>query len=239
VERVLPSPEVKARIASLAVGLAADCDAPEDAVEELMRAHLGGATMLPFAGFVTHDGKWVGGFSGNQDAAAFAGVLASAEKSPLLDATAAVRKQLEKPAKTATAAAARGDWKSALGAVREAGKSTGRCPERDRIKAADRQAREWAAAQFAAAVEEAGSGGDLAPARKRLAEIKRHFAGEPEAAEAELGSKAVQRLTQIRDAETLPNPARDLRDKAAAMFQGTRWAAIFVKPANALRDQHP
>ena len=47
-QRVLPDPSVKDRIAKLCVGLAADCDAPEDSVERLMSANLAGAQTLPF-----------------------------------------------------------------------------------------------------------------------------------------------------------------------------------------------
>jgi hypothetical protein len=230
VERVLPSAEIKARIAALTVGLAADCDAGDQEFGQFMHDHLPTAEVLPFAAFLTADGKWIDGFSGFKDAAKFAEVLTAVEKSPLLDATPAVRKQLEKIAATATAAATRSDWKAVLTAARDAGKSTGRCPERTAIKAAEKQARDWAAAQLDAAVQTASSGGDLAPARKALADVKRHFAGEPEGAQAETGAKAVLRLTQIRDAETLPNPAHDLRDRAAATFTGTRWSAIFAKP---------
>ncbi|MEO6594262.1 MAG: hypothetical protein ABIP94_05875 [Planctomycetota bacterium] len=228
-ERVLASGEVKERLGKLAVGLAADCDAPEDGIEGILHEHLPGASTLPFAAFLTEDGVWIDGFSGYKDTADFVQMLAAVEKSPLLEATPAVRKQLEKPAKTATAAAERGDWKVVLGTVREAGKSSGRCEEREAIKAAEKKAREWVAAQFDAVVVAATSGADLAPARKQLAAVKDHFAGEPEAADAEVGRKALIRLTQIRDAEARPNPAKDLREKAAAMFEGARWATIFAK----------
>lgn len=230
-QRVLPAASIKAKIGALAVGLAADCDDPEAAVDKLMREHLPGASTLPFAGFITHDGKWVGGFSGYKDEAAFQTVLTAAAASPLLDATPAVRKQLEKVSAAATAAAERGDWKAVLKAAQQAAKSNGRCPERDAVKAAEARARAWAAEQLDAAAQEARAGGDLAPVRKRLADVRRQFAGEPEADEADVGAKAVRRLTQILDAEKMPNPAHDLREKAAAMFKNSRWAKIFAAPA--------
>lgn len=230
-ERVLPDAAVKARIGALAIGLAIDCDDPDRDVDELVRANLAGASMLPFAGFLTPDGKWIAGFSGYKDAAALTAVMAEAEKSPLLDATAAVRKLLEKVAQTASTAAEHGDWKAVLLAAREAGKSTGRCPERNTVDAAEKKARDWVAAQFDAVIQDAVAGNDLAPSQKRLADIRRHFAGEPEAIDADAGSKALRRLAQIRAAEARPNPAADLRDKAAVMFKDTRWSAAFGKPA--------
>lgn len=71
-QRVLPDPKIKQRLADLAVGLASNCDAPEQSVEQLMRANLPNARTLPFVAFVSHDGKWVRGFSGFRDAAKFA-----------------------------------------------------------------------------------------------------------------------------------------------------------------------
>jgi hypothetical protein len=231
VQRVLPSAEVKPRIAAAAIGLAADCDAPEESVEALMQANLAGATGLPFVGFLTPDGAWIDGYSGYREGPALLEVLAKAAKSPLLDATTAVRKQLEKLAKGATAAAEKSNWKVVLAAARDAGKSVGRCEERSAIRAAEQQARAWAAGELDAAVQAARAGGDLAPVRKRLAEVRRQFGDEPENADAEQGQKAVLRLTQIRDAETNPNPKRDLREKAAEMFAGSRWATIFDRAA--------
>lgn len=230
-ERVLRDPKIKAAIGAVATGLASDCDAAEPEVEGLMRAHLPDASTLPFAGFVTCEGTWVAGFSGFKDAAEFAKVLAVATASPLRDATPEVRGQLEKVAAAATAAAARGDWKPVLQAARTAAASSGRCPEREAVRAAEAAARDWVREQFDAVVRDAVSGADLAPARKRLAEVRRHFAGEAEAVEAETGTKAVARLTQIRAAEAAPNAAPDLRAKAAKTFEGTRWPALFAKDA--------
>ncbi len=232
-ERVLASKEVKARLSGIAIGLAADCDAPQGPLHELFEAKLPEATMLPFVAFLTPDGQWIDGFSGYQEADQFLKVLTLAEASPLLNAKPSVRQQLEKLAASANLAADKSDWKPVLAAAREANKSSGRCPERTAIQAAEQKARAWAAAQFAAIEQDAVGGADLAPSRKRLAAVKLQFVGEPEAADAENGSKAILRLTQIRDVETLPNPAKNIREKAAETWKGTRWAAIFAKPAAA------
>jgi hypothetical protein len=233
VERVLPSPDVKPRMGALAIGLASDCDHPEEAVARIMQEHLSGGTTLPFAGFLTPDGKWVDGFSGYRDVKAFAEVLTSVEKSPMLQTAPAVRKQLEKGAAAATAAAEHGDWKTVLAEVKKASKSSGRCPERDALRAAEKKARDWSAAELEAAVQEAGSGVDLTKPRKHLTDVKAQFAGEPEFADAETGSKAMNQLQLIREAEVRSGPMPMARDKAAATFKGTRWAAVFVPPAAA------
>jgi hypothetical protein len=230
VQRVLTVTSLKERIGKLAVGLAADCDAAEEAVEQMFRTNLPDASTLPFVALLTPDGRWIEGASGAQDSTALSLMLGRAEQSPLLDAAAAVRKQLEKPAAAATAAAAKGDWNPVLAAAREARKSTGRCPERTAIADAEKQARTWAEAQLAAAVASAAAGGDLAPLRKQLAAVKQHFAGEPEAADAENGAKALQRLQTVREVEAGGNPARDLRERSAAPWKGTRWEAVFAKP---------
>jgi hypothetical protein len=233
VERVLPNADIKARMGGLAIGLASDCDHPEEAVARIMQDHLAGGTSLPFAGFLAPDGKWVDGFSGYKDAKAFAEVLASVEKSPVLQAAPAVRKQLEKGAAAVTAAAERSDWKTVLGEVKKASKSSGRCPERDALKAAEKKARDWVAAELDAAVQEGGAGADLAKARKHLSDVKAQFAGEPEFADAEAGSKAMNQLQLIREAEARSGPMPVAREKAAATFKGSRWAAIFTPPAAA------
>ena len=238
-ERALPSAEVKPRIAAAAIGRGTDCDAPEDSVEDLMRSHLTDARTLPFVGLLTPDGEWIDGWSGHKDAAGVLAVLTKAQQSPLLAATPAVQKRLDKLAKDATTAAQKGAWKAVLVAARDAGKSIGRCEQRDTIRAAEQQARAWAAEQLATAVQEARSGGDLTPVRKRIAEVRRHFGDEPEGLDAEQGRKAVLRLTQIRDAETQPNPKKDLREKAAETFAGSRWPAIFERPAPAPAKDAP
>src|SRR5262245_43914638 len=55
VQNVLP--QVRDRISRIAVGLAADCDAPEPAVDAILRRNLPDAQMLPFAAFLTAEGR--------------------------------------------------------------------------------------------------------------------------------------------------------------------------------------
>src|SRR5262245_35254171 len=95
-----------------------------------MRANLKGAGTLPFAGFISHDGKWVDGFSGFKDTAEFVKVLDAVDKSPILNATDAVKKKLAVLAASAEKAAAKSDWKTVMKAWQDASKTTGRCPER-------------------------------------------------------------------------------------------------------------
>jgi len=228
VERVLPSTEVKERIRDLAVGLASDCDSPEGDVETMMRENLKGAGTLPFVAFVTHDGKWVGGFSGFRDVAEFVRVLDAAEGSPLIQATDAVRKKLAVLADKAGKAAEKSDWKAVVLAAREAAKTTGRCHERKALAAHVKAAREWAAGRLDGAVK-AAQAGDLVAANEATADVKKQFAGEPEALDADTGTKALRKLSLI--------PAGDAgarsREKAAQEFADTRWAAVFVPGTDA------
>jgi len=227
----LPSDEIKDRMASLAVGLASDCDSPENDVSKLMQANLAGAKTLPFVGFVTHDGKWVAGYSGYKDAAAFLEIVKTAEESPYLKATPAVQKKLAALAARAGKAAERDDWKTVLKAAADAAKTTGRCPERDALAALVKKARAWAAVQLDEVVKAARSGGDLTAARKVLEDVRRQFAREPEADDAADGIKALKRLGSIVAAEASGNAASGIREKAARDCEGTRWAAIFDESA--------
>ena len=70
-------------------------------------------------------------------------------------------------------------WQPVLIAAREERKSVGRCPERDVIRAAEKKAREWAAAELDGVVQQAKAGGDIVAMRKRLGVVKQKFAGEP------------------------------------------------------------
>jgi hypothetical protein len=224
VERVLPDSEVKEKIGAIAVGLAADCDAPERDVEEIMRKNLAGKNALPFACFIGHDGTWVAGFSGYRDTAAFADILDTADKCPLLDATDAVRKKLLGLANVAGKSAERGDWKAVLRAGNEGAKTVGRCPEREALLALVKQARAWAQGELEG-VADAARGADPLELKKRLAEVRKHFAGEPEGADADLGMKALGKLAQIT--------APEQREKAKAEYKDTRWARIFEEGAPA------
>ncbi|HEX5052158.1 MAG TPA: hypothetical protein VFZ65_10320 [Planctomycetota bacterium] len=230
-QRVVPHPTIKDRLSALVVGLSQDWETPETPIEELFAKNLPEAKSYPLVAFLTVDGKWIEGYSGWLEEPEFLKMLARVEASPLLQAEPAVQKQLAKHSAAANAAVAKGDWKVVLGAAREAAKTTGRCAERTAIRTAEQQARTWANEQLEACVKGASSGADLAPFRKQLGAVKTHFAGEPEGVDAETGLKALQRLTMVREVEANPNPARDLRERSAAPFQGTRWVAIFAKPA--------
>ena len=226
-EGVLPSKDVKKRIASLAVGLAADCDSPESGVQKIMRANLAGAQRLPFAGFITHDGKWIGGFSGYKDTSAFLRVLKAAEDHPYLQASKAVRKKLAGLVAKANQAADKGDWKSVMKAAQAAAKTSGRCPEREALAEVVETARDWATQQFAAAVRIARSGGDLTEARGAVNDVKKSFSGEPESADADTGLKALSRLSQIVRIEAGAAPLAEARHKASRKYKDTRWTSIF------------
>lgn len=229
-ERVLPDPAVKERMKELAVGLAADCDAPEGDVEKIMRENLRGASTLPFVAFVTHDGKWVGGFSGYHDAGEFVRVLATAEETPYLQATKAVRAKLATLVEKTTKAAEQSDWKTVVAVAKEAAKTTGRCPERSAILETMKKAQAWAAGRIDEAVK-AAQAGSVAPANEALAEVRKCFPGEPEGEDAETGIKAVRRLSTILEAEAKGTASPSSRDKARKEFKETRWMAIFEQAA--------
>ncbi|MFY9344353.1 MAG: hypothetical protein WAT39_17810 [Planctomycetota bacterium] len=228
---MLTAAPIKQRIGELAIGFAADCDSPDSGIDELLHANLPNASSLPFVAFLSPDGQWVAGASGFQDNQALLALLDKAAASPVLNARPEVRKALEKPAAAAAAAAPKADWKTVLAAAREAAKSTGRCPERKAIAEAEKLARDHAAAELDAIVQAAAGGGDLAALRKRLVALKAPFAGEPEAADCDNGYKALQRLQVVREVEAGGNPAKDLRPRSAEPWKGTRWTAIFDKPA--------
>ncbi|MFM8979840.1 MAG: thioredoxin family protein, partial [Planctomycetia bacterium] len=79
VEQVLPAAAVRARLARVAVGWAADADRQEPFVLALRREHLPYASMLPMLGFVTPEGRWVAGHDGRIDVGDFLALLARAE----------------------------------------------------------------------------------------------------------------------------------------------------------------
>ncbi|MDH3592646.1 MAG: hypothetical protein OER88_12245 [Planctomycetota bacterium] len=228
-ERVLPTEEIKERLAKLAVGLAADCDRPERGVESLMRANLPNAQMLPFVAFVTHDGKWVGGYSGSKAMYAFLEEIEKAEKTPHLQASRADRKKLAGLIPRAQKAAEKNNWKTVVKAGQTAAGIWGRCPEREQIAALVGEARAWANTQFAEAIKIARTATDLVPARKLLSGVKKHFAKDPEAGEAAAGLKALGKLASILKIEAKGTPRPDLREKYAKPFEDTRWAVIFDK----------
>ncbi len=211
----------------LAVGLSSDCDNPESDVAKLMREHLKNARTLPFVGFVTHDGKWVAGFSGYKDAGAFLNEIEKAEKTPHLQASAATRQKIAKMVTTAAKAADKGQWKVAVKAGQTVAKMWGRCPERTQISALVAKARAWANTTFDEAIKSARAGEDLKEAKKAIAGVRSNFAKEPEADEAATGLKALSKLASVRKIEAKGRSREGLREKAAKPFEGTRWTKLF------------
>jgi hypothetical protein len=204
VERQLPAPTVKKRIADLCVGLASDCDNPEAAVDQIMRTRLQGATGLPFVAFITHDKKWVDGYSGHKTGSQFITILEKAENTPYLKASPATQKKIAGLLKKAEKAAPKNDWKAVMKSHQAARKMEGRCPERTALDSLADQGRAWAAKEFRAAIKLARDDKDTSAAHKKITNVKRLFAGEPEAAEATEGIAA-----------------------AAAAYEGKRWAGLF------------
>lgn len=226
-ERVLPHPDIKARLADLAVGLAADCDNPEAPIRKLIDENLKNARRLPFVAFITHDGKWVAGYGGSTDRNSLLEALQKAEKEPSLQASPAVRKKLAGLAMRAEKAAGREDWKTVVKAGQDARKLRGRCAERAALAQSVGKAREWARAEFTVAVRLAAKGSDVDGAEKKLKEIQGKFRGDPEADAAATGLKAIKRLRKILAAEK-EGRNEELREKAAAEFDDPRWKAIFL-----------
>jgi hypothetical protein len=109
--KVLPHPDVRARLSSVAVGLACDCDEPEPAVDQLLRRNLPRANALPFVGFLRSDGRWITGFAGCRTVEQFCADLCAAERALAEDRCARQRllaarapvKPAPSAAKTATA----------------------------------------------------------------------------------------------------------------------------------------
>lgn len=232
-ESVLAAEAIKKNIGELAIGYAVDCDAPDSDIGALLRSKIPNAKMLPFIGFLTPAGEWIDGASGFQEIEDMTALVARAAGSPLRNAKPEVRAALVKPAAGVTAAADKSDWKTVLAAARVAKQSTGRCPERTTIEAAEKKARDYAVAEFTAVLQAAGVSKDLAPLRKRVTALKTPFAGEPEAADCDVGLKALQKLQFVRDAEARGNPQKDLRTRTAAEFQGSRWFDLFGPAAKA------
>ncbi|MCR9247440.1 MAG: hypothetical protein NXI31_20610 [bacterium] len=233
VQRILGAEPVKTRIGKLAVGLAANCDAGEPAVEQLMLANLPNASSLPFVAVLTHEGEWLAGYSGGRATKDFVAMLDRVEKLGKLDASPAVQKQLNVLADAAEKSVSAGKWSAVLKAARVAGKSFGRCEGRTRIRAAMQRARDWAQGQFEGVVERTRSGGHTAPEIKRLKAVSRAFRGEAEATEAAAGVKALSQLNRVRAVEARGSAAKDLRARFAKELGGTRWAKLFVEATTA------
>lgn len=110
-------------------------------------------------------------------------------------------------------------------ASRSASELKGRTPARAKIAASVAKARDWAEAELAKALADVLGGGDRAAARTALEKVSPAFAGEPEAKDADLGVKAIERLGVIDGVAAEKQPA--VKEKAAKDFEGTRWAALF------------
>jgi hypothetical protein len=231
VEHLVPDQKVRDRLAALCVGLAADCDLPEreNEVAWLLQAKFPGAPSLPFVGIVTDDMQWIGGWSGGTTVDKFVEVLDAAEKSPLRPATAETRKALEELASQAAKAAEKSDWKAVMAASKSAAGLKGRAPAREALGEVVTKAREWAETELAKALESVRTGGDRAAVRARLKKVSAAFAGEPEQKDADQGAKALDKLTTIEGMAADQQDAA--REKAAKEFAGSRWTALFEKPA--------
>lgn len=64
VQVTMPLPCVKDRFSALCVGLASDCDEMDPRVDEIFRANLKGARVLPYVGVLTADLQWITGWAG-------------------------------------------------------------------------------------------------------------------------------------------------------------------------------
>jgi hypothetical protein len=196
-------------------------------VEKIMSENLKGANTLPFAGFVTTDLKWVGGFSGYKDAGAFVSLLDEVEKSPLLQAKPEVAKKLDGLVAQATKAAEKGDWKAVMAASKSSAELKGRSPAREKLAGLVGKAREWAEGEMVKALESVKTGGERGAIRTQLKKVSAALAGENEAKDADQGLKALDKLTTI---ESMAAEQQDAaREKGAKDFAGSRWAAVFDK----------
>ena len=238
-ETVLPDPSIKERLAKLCVGLAAEADPParDQEVSALLSKNLPGAGTLPFVGFVTPDLQWVAGFSGYKQSSEFMAILEQAEKSPLLNASPEGAKKLDAFATAAAQGVEKQQWAKVLAAAKDAEKVKGRSPARDKIAASVTAAHAYAEGELAAALTAATTGNDAAAARTALKKLAPVFAGEPEGKEAEAGVKAIDRLAVIAGVPADKQEAA--REKATKDFAGTRWVALFEKPAAAAGDEQP
>lgn len=220
---------IKSRIGGIAIGLATDCDASVADVQALMRSNLPDASTLPFVGVITHDGQWLGGYSGFKQVGELTAFLDAVEKSPLLKAKPEVRQQLKELAASAEAFAKKGKWAEVIRAARTGSGLFGACPERDALRGAEKKARDWLQGQFDSVIHDAVTGAKLSNAKKRLSKVKRVFKGEDEAAVAARGILAIKRLNFLRSAEARANTKAGLRKGVAAEFKGTIWVAMFGK----------
>jgi len=227
VERTLTDERIKDRASKLFVGLASECDPPnkEAEVGKILREKLAGASTLPFVGVLTPDGKWVHGFSGHRSAEKFLKDLDTIDASPLLNASPAVVKKLEKLLAAAQKSLAKKQWLKVIQCAEDAAELSGRHESRTAIGAAEAEARGVAEKALVDALEALTQGGDRNPVRKALFQLAKDFRGQPEAADAERGVKASERLARLAGISAEHRDA--VRAKAAKEFAGSRWAALF------------
>ncbi len=228
-ERTLTADAVRDRAAELFVGLKSECDAPnqEAEVAKLLREKLPGAGTLPFIGVLTADGKWVHGFSGHRSPDQFLADLDKIDASPLLDASPATVKKLEKIAAAAEKALAKQQWSKVFKAESAAAKLIGRHASRNTVSAAAAKARGVAESGLSKAYDALAGGETRDEARKTLYQLSKAFRGQPEGDEAAAGIKASDRLGRL--AEIAEEHRAAARAKAATEFAGTRWAKLFTE----------
>lgn len=212
------------------MGLAADCDNPEEGVTKIFAGKLKDARSLPSVAFVTHDSKWVDGFGGAKDTDYFKDFLARAEKTPYLQASPDVRKKIAGLARTAERAAKRQSWRNVVRSWSKAQKLSGRCAERTQLNASMKMARGWADTELAAVIKGVQVGGDIGDANKRIKKLKSTMTGSPYAEDAAKGLKALDVLKKIRAKEKDGKDQDERRDEAIETYAGTRWTGLFGEP---------
>ena len=229
-EGVLTNPKVRPRIAKLCVGLGAPADPPEMEQDLLiyLSKHFEGKGSLPYIVFLTHDRKWVRGFSDTRTLAQFLDDLDKVEQSPLVPASKEVETKLATAAKQAEHLVEAEDWVKLMALVRSTKSLTGRCAQRNELDELTQSVRDHAAARFDWVEETVASEGAIAAAKKELKSLQKLMKGEPEADIAATGVAALfvyARVGKLKDAA-----ATKARAAAAKQFAGGRWAALFDAP---------
>jgi len=223
---------VRDRIANSCVGLAACCDPPdvEDKLLFFFSEKFEGATSLPFGVFMTPDFEFVHGFTGSRSVKQFQADLDLVEKHPLFPATAEAAAKLTKLGERAAKDAAAEKWAKVLKTGRAGAAIRGACPERKALDDAVAAARKYAESRFMWVETEAKTADDVVAMTKELRAVQKLFKGEPEAAAAKLGQKAVITALAIRvAAEDTGADTADARKIAAEQYAGTRWEWLFRK----------
>jgi hypothetical protein len=219
--QVLPSCEVRERVARVAVGYAANCDCMEPVVDALVKKHLPKANVLPFVGFLRADGTWITGFAGGRNVEQFLGDLAAAEEALASDRAARRRTEPDPLCRAkAEEAARRGAWGEVVRLCRQAGHAD---PVMAEMKA---RARGWARGRLDSAVLAAREQ-KFAEARALAEEVRHAMQGETEANDAARGLHAIDRASAIGVMDRDSTEFQQARSKAIEESRGTRWAQIF------------